>query len=63
LNIIAKYLFEISQMFHNYYHIAPVLQEVDEKKRKAKLLFVALFSKKFREILNEIVGIDVPQRM
>lgn len=63
LNIIAKYLFEISQMFHNYYHIAPVLQESDERKKKARLLFVALFSKRFKEILNEIVGIDVPQRM
>lgn len=63
LNIIAKYLFEISQMFHNYYHIAPVLQESDERKRKARLLFVSLFSERFRQILNEIVGIDVPQRM
>lgn len=63
LNAIAKYLFELSQMFHNYYHIAPVLQETDEKKRKARLLLISLFSTKFKEILKEIIGIDIPKRM
>ncbi len=63
LNIIAKYLFEMAQMFQNYYHISPVLQEGDENKRKAKLLFVSIFSQRFKKILNDIVGIDVPQRM
>lgn len=63
LNLIAKYLYEVSHMFHNYYHISPVLQESDERKKKAKLLFISIFSQRFRKILNEIVGIDIPQRM
>jgi len=63
LNLIAKSLFEIAQSFHNYYHKAPVLQEEDEKLRKARLLFISTFDLLFRESLEGLLGIETPGRM
>jgi arginyl-tRNA synthetase len=63
MSIIARYLFEISKSFHNYYQKVPVIAEEDKEKRAAKLLFVSIFSKVFKSVLDELMGIEIPQRM
>jgi len=63
MSIIARYLFEISKSFHNYYQKVPVIAEENEEKRAAKLLFVSIFSKVFKSVLDELMGIEIPKRM
>ncbi len=63
LNLIAKNMYEIAQAFHNYYHKAPVLQEEDEGRRKARLLFISIFAGLFEDYLRGLLGIETPRRM
>jgi arginyl-tRNA synthetase len=63
LNLIARNMYEIAQAFHNYYHKAPVLQEEDEGKRKARLLFISIFARLFEDYLGDLLGIETPRRM
>ena len=63
LNLIARQYFAAAQSFHTYYHHYPVLQETDPKKRRARLLTVALFARLLRNGLKDLLGIPVPQRM
>lgn len=63
LNLIARNMYEIAQAFHNYYHKAPVLQEEDEGKRKARLLFISIFARLFEDHLGDLLGIETPRRM
>ena len=63
LNLVARQFYEAAQAFHNYYHHFPVLQEPDERKRRARLLTVALFAALLRKGLRDLLGIPVPERM
>jgi arginyl-tRNA synthetase len=63
LNLVARQFYEAAQAFHAYYHHFPVLQEPDERKRRARLLTVALFAKLLRQGLSDLLGIPVPERM
>jgi arginyl-tRNA synthetase len=63
LNLVARQFYEAAQSFHNYYHHFPVLQEPDERKRRARLLTVALFAQLLRQGLRDLLGIPVPERM
>ena len=63
LNLVARQFYEAAQAFHTYYHHFPVLQEPDERKRRARLLTVALFAKLLRQGLRDLLGIPVPERM
>jgi arginyl-tRNA synthetase len=63
LNLVARHFFNVAQAFHTYYHNAPVLQEPDVEKRRARLLTVALFVHFLKEGLRDLLGIEVPEKM
>jgi arginyl-tRNA synthetase len=63
LNLVARHFFNVAQAFHSYYHNAPVLQEPDGEKRRARLLTVALFTRFLRAGLKDLLGIEVPEKM
>ena len=60
-SMLAKYLFELAQVFNDYYHEVPVLK-ADKKVRKVRLqLLVAI--KIVLEDGLELLGIEAPDRM
>ncbi|MCI4397569.1 MAG: arginine--tRNA ligase [Acidobacteria bacterium] len=63
LHLVARHLYQAAQAFHAYYHAFPVIQEPDPQKREARLLTVLLFARLLRSSLQELLGIEVPERM
>jgi arginyl-tRNA synthetase len=63
LNLVARHFFSVAQGFSSYYHSAPVLQEPDPEKRRARLLTVALFVRFLKSGLRDLLGIEVPEKM
>jgi arginyl-tRNA synthetase len=59
---VAKYAFQLAQLFNNFYHGYPVLQEEDEERRAFLLWLTKYLRDQLVRTLN-ILGIDVPMYM
>ena len=58
---IAKYLFELSQTFNDYYHTVPVLQS-EEQTQKARLALIQATSQTL-EIGMDLLGLELVEEM
>jgi arginyl-tRNA synthetase len=58
----AKYVFQLAQLFNNFYHRHHILTEPDEAKKNFLLATVAVVSRSLTEAL-EMMGISVPRVM
>ncbi len=58
----AKYVFQLAQLFNNFYHRHHILTETDEAKKKFLLATVAVVSRALTEALA-VLGISVPRVM
>ena len=58
----AKHVFEIAQLFNNYYHKYPVLHEKDISRKLLRIAIVDMFAKGMQTSMD-LLGIPVPERM
>jgi arginyl-tRNA synthetase len=58
----AKYVFQLAQLFNNFYHRHHILTEADEEKKKFLLATVAVVSQALAQALG-MMGISVPRVM
>lgn len=61
-NIIANYLFELSQSFNAFYQQVPVLQEKDEAVRSFRLNLITATAQVIKNGLS-LLGIEAPEEM
>jgi arginyl-tRNA synthetase len=59
---VAKYAFQLAQLFNNFYHTYPVLQE-EETERRVFLLWLTKYLRDQLIFTLGILGIDVPVYM
>jgi arginyl-tRNA synthetase len=62
ISYFAKFVFQLAQIFNNYYHKYPILHESDERRRNLRIAVVDLFRSAMRVNL-QLLGIPVPPRM
>jgi arginyl-tRNA synthetase len=62
LSLIARHALELAQRFNAIYHRHPILQEQDPQVRAARLATVQIFRRGL-EMVGELLGIPVPERM
>ena len=61
-NLICNYLFELAQLFNNFYESTPVLKAENQKLKKARLALVAANAQVLKNGLN-LLGISAPEKM
>jgi len=61
-NLICNYLFELAQVFNNFYEVLPVLKTKNKELKKARLVLVKATSQVIKNGLN-LLGISAPERM
>ncbi len=61
-NIIANYLFELSQTFNAFYHEVPVIQETDEQIKDFRLKLITGTAQVIKNGLH-LLGIEAPEEM
>jgi arginyl-tRNA synthetase len=59
---VARYAFQLAQVFNSFYHSYPVLQESDPERRTFLLWMTEYFRRQLESTLG-ILGITVPQYM
>jgi arginyl-tRNA synthetase len=59
---VAKYAFQVAQLFNNFYHLYPIIHEQNREK-KVFLLWMTDFFRQQLERTLEILGIQVPEYM
>ena len=62
-SLLAGHTRELAQLFHKLYHEHPVLHAEDEATRALRRGVFRLFGATIREILEELLGIPVPEEM
>jgi len=62
LSFFAKHVFQLAQLFNNYYHKYPVLHEADEYRKRLRIAVVKMFMVGMQVNLD-LLGIPVPSRM
>ena len=61
-NLICNYLFELAQVFNNFYESVPVLKAENQELKKARLNLVAASAQVLKNGLN-LLGIQAPEKM
>jgi arginyl-tRNA synthetase len=59
---VAKYAFQLAQLFNNFYHLYPILQE-ENREKKVFLLWMTDFFRRQLERTAGILGIQIPTYM
>jgi arginyl-tRNA synthetase len=62
-SLLAQHAHEMAQLFHRLYHNHPVVPEDDEGKRRLRRAVFTLFSDEMQVLLEELLGIPVPEEM
>lgn len=62
-SLLAQHAHNLAQLFHKLYHAHPVLKEEDGAVRLLRRAVFALFVTEIRSILEELLGIPVPEEM
>jgi arginyl-tRNA synthetase len=62
LSYFAKHVFEMAQLFNNYYHKYPVLHESDLQRKLLRIAIVRMFINGMQSCLD-LMGIPVPSKM
>jgi arginyl-tRNA synthetase len=59
---VAKYAFQIAQLFNNFYHLYPIIHE-ENREKKVFLLWMTDFFRRQLERTLDVLGIQVPDYM
>jgi arginyl-tRNA synthetase len=62
-SLLAQHAHEMAQLFHRLYHNHPVVPEEDGAKRRLRRAVFTLFSDEMAILLEELLGIPVPEEM
>jgi arginyl-tRNA synthetase len=62
ISYFSKHIFELAQLFNNYYHKYPVLHEADPQRKLLRITITRMFIDGMRVSLD-LLGIPVPSRM
>lgn len=62
-NILANYIYELSQIFSNFYTHCPVLKADTDSQKAARLKIVELFAHTLKKGLELLSGIEAPDQM
>ncbi len=62
-SLLAQHAHDLAQLFHKLYHAHPVLREEDDEIRRLRRAVFTLFVGEMRVILEELMGIPVPEEM
>jgi len=59
---VAKYAFQVAQLFNNFYHLYPIIHE-ESREKKVFLLWITDFFRRQLERTLDVLGIQAPEYM
>jgi arginyl-tRNA synthetase len=62
-SLVAQHVHGMAQLFHRLYHGHPVTQEEDAAVRRVRRAVFTVFAREARTVLEELLGIPVPEEM
>jgi arginyl-tRNA synthetase len=62
-SLLAQHVHNLAQLFHKLYHTHPVMQEENDELRRLRRAVFTLFAREIRYLLEELLGIPVPEEM
>jgi arginyl-tRNA synthetase len=62
-SLLAQHVHDLAQLFHRLYHAHPVVPEEDPEKRRLRRAVFTLFDNEMQVLLEELLGIPVPEEM
>ncbi len=62
-SLLAQHAHGLAQLFHKLYHVHPVLREEDATLRRLRRAVFTLFVREMHVVLEELLGIPVPEEM
>ena len=62
-SLVAQHVHGMAQLFHRLYHGHPVTQEEDAAVRRVRRAVFTVFAREVRTVLEELLGIPVPEEM
>jgi len=63
LSLLPQHVHRLSQLFHRLYHAHPVLREENVAVRRLRRAVFTLFVREVRVLLEELLGIPIPEEM
>jgi len=62
-SLLAQHVHELAQLFHRLYHAHPVVPEENAEMRRLRRAVFTLFESEMKVLLEELLGIPVPEEM
>jgi len=62
-SLLAQHVHELAQLFHRLYHAHPVVPEENAETRRLRRAVFTLFESEMKVLLEELLGIAVPEEM
>ncbi len=62
ISYFAKHVFQLAQLFNNYYHKYPILHETIERRKLMRIAVVRMFTDAMKTNMD-LLGIPIPSRM
>jgi arginyl-tRNA synthetase len=62
-SLLAQHVHELAQLFHRLYHAHPVVPEDDTDTRRLRRAVFTLFDSEMEILLEELLGIPIPEEM
>jgi arginyl-tRNA synthetase len=62
-SLLAQHVHELAQLFHSLYHAHPVVPEEDDDKRRLRRAVFTLFDSEMKILLEQLLGIPIPEEM
>jgi arginyl-tRNA synthetase len=62
-SLLAQHVHELAQHFHKLYHVHPVVAEEGRATRRLRRAVFTLFEREMKILLEELLGIPVPEEM
>ena len=62
-SLLAQHVHELAQLFHRLYHAHPVVPEENGETRRLRRAVFTLFESEMKVLLEELLGIAVPEEM
>jgi arginyl-tRNA synthetase len=63
VSLLAQHVHELAQLFHSLYHAHPVVPEEDVDKRRLRRAVFTLFNSEMKILLEQLLGIPIPEEM
>jgi arginyl-tRNA synthetase len=62
-SLLAQHVHGLAQLFHKLYNLHPVVPEEDESLRRLRRAVFTVFNREIRILLEELLGIPIPEEM